>query len=90
MAARTPTAKPKSETQCRGKWSVCKGKNPSRSEDWHLCEDCTDKRAKAMKAAKPALAKKPAAKPTTAKPSGTTMERELAAVKAMKDPAPAS
>ena len=90
MAVRTPTAKPKIETHCRGKWSVCKGKNPSRSEDWHLCQDCTDKRAKAMKAAKPAPAKKPAAKPKATKPSGTTMARELAAVKAMKEAAPAS
>jgi hypothetical protein len=60
MVARTPTSKPKIETQCRGKWSVCKGKNPARSEDWHLCVDCTAKRAATLKAAR-AKASKPTA-----------------------------
>jgi hypothetical protein len=87
------------ETHCRGKWSVCKGKNLAKSEDWHLCDgpgSCTEKRAKAMKAAKlgkavPSASKHGGQRLTSPKggkpvtrPSGTTMERELAAVQAMK------
>ena len=52
--------------------------------------DTSAKNVQPTEAAKPAPAKKPAAKPKATKPSGTTMARELAAVKAMKEAAPAS
>ena len=36
---------------CKGKWSVCGGKNEKSSKvGWNLCPDCTDKRAAAMAA----------------------------------------
>lgn len=31
--------------KCRGKWSTCGGKNGAKSESWHLCKECTAKRA---------------------------------------------
>jgi hypothetical protein len=80
MAARTPTAKPVTDVgKCRGKWSVCKGVNPSRSLDWHLCQDCTEKRAVRIKSGKA----DPKVK-APAKTAGTT--REVVAVR--KAPAP--
>lgn len=37
----SPVAAP---DNCRGKWSACGGKNPAKSESWHLCQACTDVR----------------------------------------------
>ncbi len=54
-----PAATPKADPAvglCRGKWSACGGVNPSRSADWHICQECTDKRSAAMKASKAAPA----------------------------------
>lgn len=68
MAARTPKTGPK--TMCRGRWSKCGGKFPSRSESWHLCQACTVEywaMKKAEKASKAAPA--PAAKPARARKS---------------------
>lgn len=82
MAARTPKIDP--ATMCRGRWSVCSGKLPSISAKWHLCKDCTAKRATAMKAQKAEVATitpKPAPKPAAkrvAKPKANDAKAEAA------------
>lgn len=77
------TTKPDPTTMCRGKWSVCGGKNPARSADWHICVECTKKRAAAMRAEKPAPTEATTkAKVAPSKPA--TMESEIAAMKKMR------
>ena len=65
--ASTRSAKPDPKTMCRGKWSVCGGKYPQKSESWHICDSCTEKRAKATKAGGKAPISKPAARTTRTK-----------------------
>ncbi len=67
MAAKTTTEK--TTTNCRGKWSACKGANPSKSVKWHLCTACTERRAVKMGHAKPK-----AAKPATVKADAKHVE----------------
>ena len=69
------------EMTCRGRWSVCGGKNPSRSAAWHICQECTDKRIVAMKAAvdptpvKEAKTKAPSARKRGPRPSREPVAR---------------
>jgi hypothetical protein len=53
--------------QCRGRWSTCKGANPSRSATWHLCDESTKaysqkKRGEVRKAAKDTVIPRPSAR----------------------------
>ena len=63
------------EMTCRGRWSVCDGKNPSRSAAWHICQECTDKRTGAMRAA---------ADPTPGTREGTPQMTDKAISKALE------